>query len=85
MTETKDISDYANGLNAVKDMPKFYLGQEVKTKYGNGIIFNLSFPTNGLYISPFQATCAVWYSTSRAASETDWVTHEFKLSEIKPI
>lgn len=43
------------------ELPKLYLGQEVRTENGRGIITSLEMPTNGLYISPESTNVVVWY------------------------
>ena len=81
---SEKLTDYQRGLEAVKNLPKFYLGQEVSTEFGNGIIVDMAMSYNGLYIEPEKSTVAVWYSTDRAVEEsTGWVSHVFKLNEIQ--
>ena len=75
------MTDYEKALNSVKDIPKFYLGQEVDTEIGRGIIVHLNMDFNGLYIQPEVATAVVWFSTSD--SKGGWVNKSFKLSELK--
>ena len=76
------MSDLSKALQIVGELPKFYLGQQVKTEHGTGIIVKLEMHANGLYIEPQRARCVVWFSTKKAKP---WVQYEFKLSEIKPI
>jgi len=84
MSEQKE-SDYQKGLNAVKPLPTFYLGQEVETKDGKGIIVRLSMEFNGLYLSPERSEAVVWYSTSKAFDEgITWVSFTYRLSELSP-
>ena len=77
-------TDYEKALEVVKNLPRFYLGQEVQTENdGKGIIVDLKMEFNGLYISPERSKAVVWFSTSKAASDgTTWVNSEYKLSEI---
>ena len=66
-------------------MPRFYLGQEVQTKDGKGIIVNLKMQWNGLYIEPNTSEAVVWYSTETAANRTEggnWVSFTYKLTEL---
>lgn len=77
-----EIKDYAAALDAVKNMPKFYIGQEVSTEFGDGILVFFDMPTNGLYISPERTQCVVWYGTNKAKP---FITHTFNLREIKAI
>ena len=37
---------------------------------------------NGLYLSPEQAMCVVWFSTS--STKNGWVSKSFRISEVKP-
>jgi hypothetical protein len=53
------MTDYKKAIEIVKNIPKFYLGQEVLTKFGKGIIIELNMPANGLYITPEQASFVV--------------------------
>lgn len=52
---------FENNLEKVKTMPQYYLGQQVTTKEGRGIIVKLEMPTNGLYIEPERTQITVWY------------------------
>jgi hypothetical protein len=74
------ISDYEKAFDRVEDLPYYYLGQEVKTPYGRGIIIGLKMPSNGLYLSPKQSMCHVWYSTEKSSP---WVQFEFTLDQIE--
>ena len=77
-----EVEDYTAALEAVKKMPRFYIGQEVSTEFGDGILTFFDMPTNGLYISPERTQCVVWYGTSKARP---FVTHTFNLGEIRAI
>jgi len=81
MKEIK-LSDYQKELIHVKDIPKIYLGQEVKTEIGKGIVVKIEMSFNGLYLSPEQAMCVVWFSTS--STKNGWVSKSFRISEVKP-
>lgn len=94
MTKTKKIfdsdsdsdSDYQKALAIVKDIPKFYLGQEVQTKDGNGIIVKLHMKWNGLYIQPNSSEAVVWFSTkSTHKNKNKWISFTYNLLEIKEI
>ena len=76
----KLLTDYEKGLEAVKNIPKVYLGQEVQTPFGKGIIVEMEMDFNGLYIRPEVASVIVWFSTRN--SKNGWVTHSFRLNEI---
>jgi hypothetical protein len=79
-------TDYEKGLEVASELPKFYLGQEVHTKFGNGIIVELKMPSNGLYIEPDRAYCVVWYGVDEAVERsTGWSQFTFRLNEISPL
>lgn len=67
-------------LERVSEMPKFHLGQLVKTSDGEGIIVALRMDWNGLYISEETAKATVWYSTDEA--QNGWVSKEYRFSEL---
>ena len=82
---TENLSDYQKALHIVSVMPRFYLGQEVQTKDGKGIIVDLKMQWNGLYIEPNTSEVVVWYSTETAANRTEggnWVSFTYKLTEL---
>lgn len=74
---------YASELESMNKLPRFYLGQEVVTPIGRGIIIRMEMPSNGLYLSPEKATAIVWFSTE--AAQQGWVQKEFALDELKDI
>lgn len=74
------MDDYTKNLKRVSDYPKFYLGQEVDTPNGKGIIINLSTPSNGLYISPERSTAIVWYGVD--PFKTPMVQEEYSLRDL---
>ena len=84
---TKEIleSDYQKALAIVKDIPKFYLGQEVQTKDGKGIIVKLHMKWNGLYIQPKSSEAVVWYSCSTKSVNNKWISFTYNLLELKEI
>ena len=69
-----------NIIERMKLVPKFNLGQLVKTPDGEGIIVNLHVEYNGLYISEETAKATVWYSTDEA--KNGWVSKEYALKEL---
>lgn len=82
---TGKLSDYQKALHIASAMPRFYLGQEVQTKDGKGIIVDLKMQWNGLYIEPDTSEAVVWYSTESAANRTEggnWVSFTYKLTEL---
>ena len=82
---TEKLSDYQKALHISSVMPRFYLGQEVQTKDGKGIIVDLKMQWNGLYIEPNTSEAVVWYSTESAANRTEggnWVSFTYKLTEL---
>lgn len=82
---TEKLSDYQKALHIASVMPRFYLGQEVQTKDGKGVIVDLKMQWNGLYIEPNTSEAVVWYSTESAASRTEggnWVSFTYRLTEL---
>lgn len=82
---TEKLSDYQKALHIASVMPRFYLGQEVQTKDGKGIIVDLKMQWNGLYIEPNTSEAVVWHSTESAANRTEggnWVSFTYKLTEL---
>ena len=82
---TEKLSDYQKVLHIASVMPRFYLGQEVQTKDGKGIIVDLKMQWNGLYIEPNTSEAVVWYSTESAANRTEggnWVSFTYRLTEL---
>jgi hypothetical protein len=63
----------------------FYLGQEVLTPDGKGLVVKLfiNHPTNGLYIRPELSMALVWYSCEGAAN--GWSQREYSLDELKEV
>jgi len=76
-------TDYEKALDRIKDFPKIYLGQEVDTPVGRGIMVSFHMDYNGLYLSPERSIAVVWFSTSE--SKQGWVTKQFELSELKTL
>lgn len=64
-------------------MPKFQLGQLVKTPDGEGIIVELKMVWNGLYISEETAKATIWYSTDEA--QKGWVSNTYSLNELSVV
>lgn len=82
---TEKLSDYEKALHIANVMPRFYIGQEVQTKDGKGIIVDLKMQWNGLYIEPHSSEAVVWYSTESAVSRTEggnWVSFTYRLTEL---
>ncbi|MCB9257587.1 MAG: hypothetical protein H6579_10685, partial [Chitinophagales bacterium] len=78
-TET-ELTDYEKALHIASVMPRFFLGQEVETKDGKGIIVKLEMEWNGLYLSPERSRAVVWFST--ANTQNRWVIAGYRLSEL---
>ncbi len=72
------MTDFEIQQTRCLDLQKIYLGQTVKTHEGIGIVVGLNMPTNGLYISPENSKCVVWFGTNN----TSWVQREMYLDEI---
>jgi len=75
--------DYAKAKTVIKELPKFYIGEEVITEIGKGLLISISMPSNGLYLSPERAVGIVWYSTQD--SKGGFVQKEFTLAELKKV
>lgn len=60
------------------ELPKLFLGQEVRTENGRGIIVKLKMPMNGLYISPEETIVVVWYGMDDDR-HGGWVSQGFTL------
>ena len=78
-TET-ELTDYEKALRIASVMPRFFLGQEVKTKDGNGIIVKLEMEWNGLYLSPERSKGQVWFGTGN--KNTKWLSDTYSLNEL---
>ncbi len=79
------LSDYQRAFDSVNGIPQFYLGQEVHTKDGTGIIVKMEMNFNGLYIVPDSSTIVVWYSTEGAVDRVDggkWIALTYNLTEL---
>lgn len=51
------------------ELPKLYLGQEVRTNNGRGIIVRLSLPTSEQFIYPQNTIIDVWYGVDDKSGE----------------
>jgi hypothetical protein len=74
------MTDYEKAKINACSIRQYYLGQEVQTKIGKGIIVSLSMECNGLYISPERSKCTVWFGTE--GNKEGFVQMEFRLLEI---
>ena len=74
------MTDYEKSLENCKTIPKFYLGEEVETPIGYGIIVNLILQHNGLFIDSGYPIVVVWFSV--ADSKDGFVNRSFNISEI---
>jgi hypothetical protein len=76
-------TDYEKALHIAVGIPRFFLGQEVKTSDGTGIIVKMQMDYNGLYISPEKSYAVVWYGTSKR--ESRWVNARYKLTDLNVV
>jgi hypothetical protein len=76
------MNDYKRAKESLSDLPRFYLGQEVETDLGVGVIVNMKMDFNGLYLEPLSSKAIVWFSTE--SSKQGWVSYTFFFNEIKP-
>jgi len=72
--------DYDKAKSVVEALPKFYIGEEVMTDIGKGLLISISMPSNGLYLSPERAVGIVWYSTQD--SKGGYVQKEYSLTDL---
>jgi hypothetical protein len=73
-------TDYDVSKRTASYIPKIYLGQEINTPLGKGIVVSLSMPSNGLYLSPEKAELTVWFSTQQA--KDGWVQRTYTFTEL---
>lgn len=83
MSTEAELTDYEKALRICGVMPRFFLGQEVKTKIGNGIIVGLKMHWNGLYLEPERTIAQVWFGTSNDC--TKWISQDFQIKMIEPL
>ena len=74
-------TDYGKAKINVSRLPKVYLGQEINTPLGKGIVINISMPSNGLYLSPEKAELTVWFSTMQF--KHGWVQYTYSYNDLK--
>ena len=62
------MNDYEKALESLKNsnIPRYYIGQEIDTIFGKGIIVSIDMPFNGLYIEPSNTKIVVWFSCENA-------------------
>ena len=81
------MNSYQKAKNSTLAMPKFYLGQEVETEDGIGIIVKQEMEWNGLYISPKLSSITVWYSTESSisieGSSGKYVSYTYNIEELQ--
>ena len=80
MSKEQNIEDKDKALHIGDVMPRFYIGQEVKTKDGKGIIVKLEMEWNGLYISPERIKAQVWFGTG--SKTTKWISDTYSLKDL---
>jgi len=73
------MNDYNDAIKKLINFSKYYLGQEVNTDIGKGIIVELTMPRNGLYISPEKTSIVVWFGT---AKDNGWVNKLYSIQEL---
>jgi hypothetical protein len=77
-------TDYEKALLSLKDFPKYYLGQEVKTPLRKGIIIEQRMHANGICLTPVSSSsCIVWFSTE--SRKEGFVQKIFSYSEIETV
>lgn len=69
-------------VERLKLMPRFCLGQTIKTIDGEGIIVELKMEWNGLYVNEESSVATIWYSTDEA--KNGFVSRQYKITELTP-
>ena len=77
----KEGPDYKHGDVSipVRDILPFLgrcLGSRIKTPDGVGTLIEVKCPNNGLYYTPENASCLMWYGTGNGTGN-GWVTKEY--------
>jgi hypothetical protein len=83
--EKEKKSDYESALERVSSLPKFYLGQEVETKDGRGIIVSLQMRYDKYDVDTDFSSATVWFSTEKAKEHGRWVNALYLLEHLKPV
>lgn len=78
-------SDYEAALENVSTLPKFYLGQEVETKDGRGIIVSLQMRYDKYDVDTDFSSATVWFSLEKAVANGRWVNATYLLEHLKPV
>ena len=86
----KQLEDIIKSLeitndDPIKNIPKFYLGQDVETNDGKGIIVSLNMKFNGIYIEPDTSEATVWYSSENKKEGFNMISKTYKLTELKEL
>ena len=87
----ESINDYEKSksrISEVETLHHFYLGQEVKTKEGTGIIVSLTLDYNGLHVVAESGMATVWYSTESSVKKANggrWKALEYQLKDLKTL
>ena len=75
------MTDYQKALESVKNLPHIYIGQEVSTPIGKGIVVSIEMDYNGLNLNPYRTMVTVWYGTER--DTCGWLKKTFNISDVK--
>lgn len=74
------MDKYDFTVEKLKKEPTMYLGQEVKTPYGLGIIVELKFSYDEERVDTKSGMALVW-----TGKKTSWPTYEYRLDELEII
>lgn len=74
-------SNYTNSVLNIKKYPKFYIGQEVNSPFGHGIIVELKMPFDDLLVSPESTIATIWYGSEGA--KQGHIQKEFPTKDLK--
>jgi hypothetical protein len=72
---------FEQNCEKAKTIPQYFLGQQITTKEGRGIIVKLEMPTNGLYIEPERTQITVWYGCGNDSER--WVQLTYSITELQ--
>lgn len=73
-------TNYEKALNISRDIPRFYIGQEVQTKNGRGIIVKIEMEWNGFYIFPDKIKATIWFGG--ASNRAKWISDSYNLEDL---
>lgn len=73
-------TNYEKSLNISRDIPRFYIGQEVQTKNGKGIIVKIEMEWNSFQISPEKIKAQIWFG--EGSKRAKWISDSYNLEDL---